>query len=298
MQGGVELVPTIYRSTTLDTANSGASVADPTTGNPVYVPINQGILFADLSAPGAPATAAFAGYYETTTLPSTLGTGLSAMMHSSPFTSFDGAILAPGTEKVQGPDNNLPTYVDGSATKVRLVDYFRIGNVNDTGTNNTQPSKTLPGQMYNRSGSLSYRFDVNYKYTSAPKIDFGVSQIDYTLPTQSPDTAYQRFLVTYGFAGLPSQPAGTTTTATTTAQSLAELQVSFLWQNNFARDNNGFPLAADGSIANAANGGSIVPEPDVFRLDYATRSLLNIALGASVYDAAGGLRRSRPLATR
>ncbi|MCX6368276.1 MAG: hypothetical protein NTX57_16455 [Armatimonadetes bacterium] len=68
-----------------------------------------------------------------------------------------------------------------------------------------------------------------------------------------------------------------------------ELQVTYLWQNNFARlrDDNapnrrGQPVDAQGLVI--GDKAIIAPEPDVLKVDYSTRDLLNVTLGALVYD--------------
>jgi hypothetical protein len=73
-----------------------------------------------------------------------------------------------------------------------------------------------------------------------------------------------------------------------------EVQVTFLWQNNFAREvsvptSNGeynLPISAEGETV--LDDISARPDPDVVKLDYSTRSLMNVRLGARVYYAGPG----------
>jgi len=78
------------------------------------------------------------------------------------------------------------------------------------------------------------------------------------------------------------------------AEADRELRVTYLWQNNYARKTTGEPIDVDGlSIADlpTAQPGeqkAIRPEADVVKVDYSTRSVINITLGARVYDSSTG----------
>ena len=94
-------------------------------------------------------------------------------------------------------------------------------------------------------------------------------------------------------AGLPARALGD-------SRPQGELRVTYLWQNNFARDPAGRPINPQGeptttediSLPGQAQGQTVRnpkrPEADVFKLDYNTRSLVNITVGARVYDISTG----------
>jgi prepilin-type N-terminal cleavage/methylation domain-containing protein len=282
-QNDGELIETIYRSGTLDSANAGQSTPDPngaTPGSLVYVPNNQGILFADLGTNTAPGTGQTAGYFPTTLL-STAINGLSgASAYSTPFLGFSGAMLVPGSDRVMGPNNDItsPPTAPGGTPPPTLYTYFRTSMTAGLNKNNSKPSATLPNQAYSRNSPLNYIIDT--PFGSDPKLEFDAHPGDYNTSNSAPLNYYIDYLVVNQPAGLPAQPASAGATP-------PEIQVSFLWQNNYARS-GGFPIDANGNAQGTSNGGAIRPEPDVFKIDYATRSLMNVGLGAEVYDISTG----------
>ena len=82
--------------------------------------------------------------------------------------------------------------------------------------------------------------------------------------------------------GLPARPRNDT------GNPERDVRITYLWQNNYARDLNGNPINASGISEGSVQAGDVVisakPEPDVFKVDYATRAQISIALGVRVYD--------------
>jgi hypothetical protein len=181
---------------------------------------------------------------------------------------------------VIGPNDAL-TAVNTTGPAL-LNTYSRFGVLNSSSNNDSIPPATTgaPG-TYVRNSPLQYTIPTEYKYSSVPKLDF-IDAPPYTLTGGS--AAYEQWLVNYGSAGLPASPS----------QPEAELQVSFLWQNNYARDAAGNPIDINGNEAQASNAagtsnnGFVSPQPDTFRVDYGTRSLINVGLGVQVYDPSNG----------
>jgi prepilin-type N-terminal cleavage/methylation domain-containing protein len=101
-----------------------------------------------------------------------------------------------------------------------------------------------------------------------------------------------------GGPGLPSK-------SVTDSGNVAEriLEIRYLWQNNYARKvggaQNGWPVNTDDqSLVDLAGGSqsgrqSVVPDPDVVKVDYATRSQIVVDFGVGVYDT--NTRRARTL---
>ena len=138
-QGGNygELIPTVFRAITRDqnagaTFNINPAIPPNTTLN---VPVNQGVLYMDLANPSYyPADAA--------SLNAPLGTGNAGSPGLSPFQTFGGAgvapgsfkgvLIVPGSEKVQGPDNTLsndPNNAGNAAIAAPTFTYFRVPSV-------------------------------------------------------------------------------------------------------------------------------------------------------------------------
>ena len=60
------------------------------------------------------------------------------------------------------------------------------------------------------------------------------------------------------------------------------MQITYLWQNNFAR-RNGKPVDAQGRVI--GDQAIIAPEPDVVKADYSTRDMLTVNVGVLIYDS-------------
>ena len=286
-QNDGDLVQTIYRSATLDVTNASQQYLTTTS----YAPANQGILFADLGASAAAATGTgqLAGYFATT-LSSTPMSGLTVSdLTHSPFVDpndaqktpgFLGAALVPGSERVTGPNGAINTPATG--TIPLLYAYTRVTTLSDNPTKGNVPTLSSPTGQYVRTGPLNYNFPPpgpHGQFSSDPILQFDINNGDYA----ATNDAYRKFLVDRTPAGLPALPISTAGAATAT-----EVQVSFLWQNNYARNAQGYPVDSSNNTISAANAGQIAPEPDVFKLDYATRSLMNVGLGVEVYDTTTG----------
>jgi hypothetical protein len=178
----------------------------------------------------------------------------------SPFAIFGNVLIVPGSERVLGPDNN-PARVDDDL----LVPYFRIpvsGSV-------AQQSPVNPDGTYQGDpvGPLGYKLELDVNPIE-PKVVFDDSIRSNVPPRGLP-------------AKGPGQPGPE-----------KEVQITYLWQNNYAREVDGqyegWPVDSDGDTLAENNGRSMRPEADVVKVDYSTRALLNINLGVRVYDASSG----------
>jgi prepilin-type N-terminal cleavage/methylation domain-containing protein len=290
------LVPTIFRQQTLDQANAGRQI-DPTATGSFYVPLNQGILGTDLSASNY--------YLATAPIPAFTNHG---QAFDSPFvsmggaadnpaTSYRGIMIVPGSEKVMGPDNNIT--LDANNNPV-LTTYYRISTVTSapgtlaklagvTPQKDTEAGTLNAVRYYTRTAQLNYDLEFDLSNYRAPKLKFDE-------PGIALDNA----------AGLPALPLNDAAAANAN-----ELRVSFLWQNNYSRNTVGQPLNVDGNATignlddptvnqtNPITGviqkvlknptqSAVRPEADVIRADYSTRSLVNVVMGARVYDSTTG----------
>lgn len=256
------LVTTVFRQNTR-AAYAGNLIPGAQAPNPTNIPVNAGLIKTTLDIPT---------YYEATApLPSFQNPGTA---YPSPFATFMGnawqsVTLALGTERVLGPDAQLSA---DSANNVLLTNYVRLPVL---ATGLSKPA-TRSGSLFIRSVTPNYSLET--LLTKVPVLSFDVDIIN---PTDGIPAA-----------GLPAAPANT--------NPQGELQVIYLWQNNFARDAVGHPIntwgedvsssSAVGSAAGHAikTGSDYRPEPDVMKVDYATRSQINILLGARVYDSSTG----------
>jgi hypothetical protein len=256
--------------------------------------VNQGILATDLSS---------ASYYlATAPLPPLTQSG---QQFDSPFAAFGGAadnpattyrgiMIVPGSEKVMGPDNNVTVDTTVNPHAPIPVTYYRISAVT-SGPNDLAKKYAINGdpmdaaRTYTRTAQLNYDLEFDLDNYRAPKLKFD-------LPTVRLD----------GAAGLPALPG-----SNADAANANELRVSFLWQNNYSRNNIGQPLNVDGNttignlddllikrpnpitgiienVLKNPTGSTPRPEADVIRADYSTRSLVNIVMGARVFDSTSG----------
>jgi hypothetical protein len=186
-------------------------------------------------------------------------------------------LIAPGTERVLGPAS---TYTVGGASE--NVSYFRLPTFSDS---------TL-------SQSVLFRDPA-----AVPPVyrDFTVSNPSYFFDYDLPPTDMLKFAneplrVSGSDSGIPGLPALVT-------GSEKELRVTYLWQNNYARKFAagdapldvpvGTPLDANGASNLSAVAGNFdrqagPPEPDVVKVDYSTRAVFAVNVGARVYDSGTG----------
>jgi prepilin-type N-terminal cleavage/methylation domain-containing protein len=181
---------------------------------------------------------------------------------------FAGIMIAPGTEQVLGPEMPM------SAT-VQLLPYNRVNDAVGT-------DQLLDKSFAGLAGDTAMPYaPVN-------------GQRNYVLSQfLQPNRALLRFDagtgvdVGNGLLGVPASGSplipDPNTPGLPASQALPrELRVSYLWQNNFARDAQGYPLSAADVRAATAD---FKPEGDVVKVDYSTRSLLNVQIGARVHDS-------------
>ena len=180
-----------------------------------------------------------------------------AMGEDIPTNHFGKILIVPGSEQVMGPDLVVNA---NSPAGTSLVPYHRaatnLGSVQ-------KPAGADPAlQRYlNRSGELDYRLDDD-KFPLFGRLIFDEDQGD---PTAI-------------LAGLPAK-------ATIDAGNESTVQVTYLWQNNYARNAAGEPVNANNTALSTDIGGK--PDGDTVRVDYSTRALLNINFGARVYVSDG-----------
>jgi len=261
-----DLIPTVFRINTLDSFSAGT--------NPY--PSNQGFLNVHLLVnqddnPTNPKAGSGANYY--TDFATALGTPDAAGTFGSPLAIFGagannpGVLVATGTERVTGPDSNVPA-VAGNQSGNPLASYLRLPLSDYAPTQPTVPvSGAAPGSYASFTWpSPSYHFD--YDIWPYDNLVFATAAIPGTVP------------------GLPAATSGTT----------KELRATYLWQNNYARVTVGAPgktyaIDANGNYSDdpdpsKQNMGPI--EADVVKLDYATRSTLSVNVGVRIFDAQSG----------
>lgn len=177
-----------------------------------------------------------------------------------------GIMIAPGTEQVLGPEiplGNSPQLLPYSrvnalsgAVALRKESPVRAGAVPATA-----PYSPVTGQR-------TYALEQFLKPNKAElRFDSGEGVIDPAYPglLLAPDILTP---------GLPAVPSG---------QPQRFLRVSYLWQNNFARDVQGRALNASDELSTGND--DFKPEGDVVKVDYSTRSLMNVQIGARVHDS-------------
>ncbi|MES2462956.1 MAG: type II secretion system protein [Armatimonadota bacterium] len=278
-----ELIPTVFR---INTRRPDAGTVD---ANGATVPANQGFLnirlLTNQQANELPVVenAGFSpgrNYYLQSTINNALTLLPDAGQFPSPRAIFGHLLIAPGTERVLGPSS---TYTTGGASE--NVSYFRLPTFSDP---------TMAQTVFFQNAAITppvYR-------------DFTISNPSYYFDYDLPPTDMLRFASQPATqpgsnSGVPGVPA--LTTGATGAQK--ELRVTYLWQNNYARKYRatdapvdvpvGTPLDAEGRSNISAEPGSFnrvagAPEPDVVKVDYSTRSVLAITVGARVYDSGSG----------
>jgi hypothetical protein len=251
-----EPVPTVFR---LNTRHPDAGVTRPT---------NAGITEANLASPN---------YYPAFPL---AATPVTPAPYRSPFAlfgngfaDFGGAMIVAGSERVLGPDTAAArldlSRPEPSSVNTELVPYSRVAAL----------TALIPQSARTDNDPI---VDGTSTYTGFP-----VGGLNYFLEDDlSPDQPLVRFdNSTAGSIpppqGLPAARAGD--------PDQKEIQVTYLWQNNYARDERGWPVNANGQSASGSeDAATIRPEADVIKVNYSTRSLLNINMGVRVYDVATG----------
>src|SRR5262249_35645180 len=130
-------------------------------------------------------------------------------------------MVVPGSDKILGPDNNLSLDNTGS---VLLVTYYRVPS-----TASISKFAALiggednPDHLYQWTGQMNYQLIGDLDYFVNPVLKFD----------EPPWTALDES------AGLPARALGD-------ARPQGELRVTYLWQNNYARDPQGRPINAQG----------------------------------------------------
>lgn len=263
-----ELVPTVFRINTRDDFTINA---DPS------APKNQGFLNVHLF-----------GYQDTNTAKAGngnnyylagVGIPLGAQdnaTYTSPLNvfgqgSYPGVAIAPGTERVLGPNSTLDAANGGSDS----VSYYRLPL-------DSQPSEASVDKT-------SVTPPTQYKDFTLPSpgyfFDYDIEPYDQLILSYAPATPYT-------IPGFPATPQGAATNK--------ELDVTYYWQNNFSRDQQGHALDADGNYAtDPTKTNQMGPiEADVVKLDYSTRAILNVSVGARVYDAQSRVPQTVTLADK
>ena len=141
--------------------------------------------------------------------------------------------------------------------------------------------------MWQRNSNLTYFLETNLA-----ALDANGNYVDRVLrpalnftDKPNPDQLNKPAAMTVGSAdyqdaGLPAKPLAAPGPE-------RDIQVSFLWQNNYARAANGYPINTNGNGQNVGNT-DIKAEPDVVTVSYGTRSLINLNIGTRVYDTSSG----------
>ena len=180
-----------------------------------------------------------------------------------------GLMIAPGTERVLAPDlavgpnslaswvtwHRVPAAIGTVAKRAALVD-----DVLDTQAPVRRRWSTITGQR------------------------------TYAVDQDTQPNAFARIL--FDETGGPGLPARSINDAGTVAPRRA--YIGYLWQNNYARRvggaQNGWPVDSedrtlvDLASGSGANRAAVVPEADVIKVDYSTRSQLVVNFGVNVYD--------------
>lgn len=179
-----------------------------------------------------------------------------------------GLMVAAGTERIIGPDLS----VTAGGNDLGLVTYFRspgaITSVIKKATLLTDPNNITRKIWSPMTGQRNYVFDQDTHLNGATGLPGAFVRFD-----------------NIGGPGLPARPF-------TDAGNIAEreVQVTYLWQNNYARRSkvgtsteNGQPTDASGKILGET--AMIAPDPDVVKMDYGTRDVITVNLGVNVYDS-------------
>lgn len=238
------------------------------------VPDNQGIIFANLAGPGY--------YIETVPVPAI---GAAGTQYLSPFAIFGtsdlagtgpgpvqytSAMLVAGSERVLGPDNDLSLNTNDPNNPPAVFSYQRVPASATAAVKRQSPNpSTTPNGRYIQTSPLRYLIE-NYDQVNEPIRPIARFDVDDAMQVNDAP-------------GLPAKPLGVTGDE-------RDVRISFLWQNNYARNQNGEPIDVNGRTTGdpISNNGplqaDVKPEPDVFKVDYSTRAQINITVGVRVYD--------------
>lgn len=264
-----DLVPTAFRVNTRDPRADGLSVK-----------LDQGLMGVDLME-----TTALRYYVDPGTLPVAVPAPAAVGDFSSPLRifgnvdgagnvqSFGGILVSPGTERVYGPE--IPLTVSP-----QLLPYNRTTDTlnGEVSALQKQPASITAAIYAPVTGKRTYDIDQIHEIPQA-KLSFDTGD-RHDLKADNPAWAGLIGSGQLGFA-VPNDSPGIPA-AQAADPNQREIRATYLWQNNYARDNFGHPLNADDSRADL---GTFKPEADVVKAEYQTRSLLNVQVGARVYDA-------------
>ncbi len=260
-----ELVESVYRS------NTRASVSDdPMSG----FPTNQGIAAIDIWDNVTPRYFRADGGDVALTTPLPISqTGF----YPTPFQVFGnvsgvgtlnpggGLMVAAGTERVMGPDLSVTAGGNG----LGQVAYYRapaaISSVVKKSSLVTDSVDLNRKRWTPITGQRTYLFDQDTQTSLSTSLPMAILRFDNP-----------------GGPGLPARAF--TDPALPGANGVAEreVQITYLWQNNFAR-RNGKPVDAQGRVI--GDQAIIAPEPDVVKADYSTRDMLTVNVGVLIYDS-------------
>ena len=280
-------IQSIYRLNTRD-HRAGLSI-DPADGNPVdpgapdyVVPNNQGILVAGLFErryyPNIPP------FSSQILAPPGVAASISPVELFAGNGGTQGISIVAGSERVMGPS---PTQ------SVNLVTYNRVGSVGslvakETGYLVTSAAPNYPAFAATATGPLQYTLesDLDGRHKN-PVLRFDVLPVNPEPDRYTSGTLlgvwYAHLFKGENVTGLPA----TDKTDNNTAQ--REIQVTYLWQNNYARNTSGEPIdVSHRSATDLSPTKVIVPEADVVKVDYSTRALVNVTLGVRIYDPNSG----------
>ncbi len=273
-----QLISLLYRRNTRDDDTRGGHYAGMPYGDgTTNLPINQGILVANLASQNyysaappfgpitlpAPFVSPFVAFGSAGTVPG----------------NFRGLMVVPGSEQVLGPDNIL----SANGTDLILYTYSRQPVRADVLKTRTITGVD-PARRYLFAGPLQYKLENTLGGTVAsPHLVFDDVQLDVNngliLDATNLDS----------FPGIPARAASD-------SEPQGEVRVSFLWQNNYSRNSAGEPVNPTGEAIYRGESadrdgspvGAVRPEADVIKVDYSTRQLINLNIGARVYDSSSG----------
>ena len=182
-----------------------------------------------------------------------------------------GLLIAAGTERVMGPDLS----VTPGGNPLGLVAYYRapaaISSVVKKSSQVTDPVNLNRKRWSPITGQRTYLFDQDTQTNITTNLPMAILRFDNP-----------------GGPGLPSRAFTDTAPSPDNQSALApavreqEVQITYLWQNNFAR-RNGKPVDAQGNVI--GDKAIIAPEPDVVKADYSTRDMLTVNVGVIIYDS-------------
>jgi len=180
-----------------------------------------------------------------------------------------GLMIAPGSERILAPELAV-----GSTSLASWVTWHRV--------------PAALGSVAKRASLVDDALDT----TAPPRRRWSTitGSRTYLLDQDTQPNAFARIL--FDESGGPGLPARSLTDPAGVAPRRA--YIGYLWQNNYARrvggPQNGWPVDSEDRTlvdlaSGAANGrAAVVPEPDVVKVDYSTRSQLVVNFGVNVYD--------------